>query len=140
MVTQEILAQLRRRGERLTIPRRLVIEILYERGDHLTVQDIQHHLRERQVDLNEATVYRILQWLKDLGLVSQTDLGRSEFVYQWIGDRPHHHLVCLSCGTIIDVDDSVMTSLRDQLRREFGFEPRIDHMAIYGLCANCRRR
>jgi Fur family ferric uptake transcriptional regulator len=140
MVTQEILELLRRRGERLTVPRRLVIEILCERGDHLTVRDIQHHLQQRQVDLNEATVYRILQWLKDLGLVSQTDLGRSEFVYQVIGDHPHHHLVCLSCGTIIDVDDSIMTSLRDQLRREFGFEPRIDHMAIYGLCANCRFR
>lgn len=140
MVTPEILEQLRQRGERLTVPRRLVIEILCERGDHLTVQDIQHHLRERQVDLNEATIYRILQWLKDLGLVSQTDLGRSEFVYQWIGDRPHHHLVCLSCRTVIDVDDSIMTSLRDQLRREFGFEPRIDHMAIYGLCEDCRRR
>ena len=59
----------------------------------------------------------------------QTDLGRSEFVYQVIGDKPHHHLVCLSCGTIIDLDDIVMTSLREQLSREFGFEPRIGHMA-----------
>ena len=69
MVTQDILEPLRRRGERLSVPRCLMIEILYARGDHLTAQDIQHHLRERQVDLNEATVYRILQRLKDLGLV-----------------------------------------------------------------------
>jgi Fur family ferric uptake transcriptional regulator len=140
MHTQDILERLRQHGERLTVPRRLVIEILCERPGHLSVQDIQQHLRERQVDLNEATVYRILQWLKDLGMVSQTDLGQSELVYQLLGDQPHHHLVCLSCGAIIDIDDTVMTSLREQLTRDYGFEPRIDHMAIYGLCKNCRAR
>jgi len=61
----------------------------------------------------------------------QTDLGRSELVYQVIGDQPHnHHLVCLSRGTFINVDDSVLASLRDQLSREFGFEPRINHIAV----------
>ena len=64
MVTQDILEQLRRCGTVNRAPRRLVIEILCERGEHLTVQDIQNHLRERQVDLNEATVYCILQWLR----------------------------------------------------------------------------
>jgi len=138
MTTQEILERLKQQGERLTVPRRLVIDILCEQGDHLTVQDIEHRLQQRNVHLSEATVYRILQWLKNLGIVSQTDLGKSEFVYQVLDDRPHHHLVCLSCHTIIDIDDTLMTSLREQLSRQYGFEPRIDHMAIYGLCQNCR--
>ena len=134
-----ILEQLRQRGERLTIQRRLVIDVLCDSGEHLAVQDIQQRLQQQGTDLNEPTVYRILQWLKDLGLVSQTDVGQSGIVYQLIGGQPHHHLICLNCGTIIDVDDSIMEPLRERLHRDYNFEPRIDHMAIYGVCPDCQR-
>ena len=135
--TDEIVERLRVRGERLTIQRRRVIEVLNERGDHLAVLDIQHRLAQQGYDLNETTVYRILQWLKERGVVSQTDLGRS-VVYQIVALQPHHHLVCLNCRRIIDLDDRAMEPLRERLRREYRFEPRIDHMAIFGLCQDCR--
>ncbi len=133
----ELVLQLRTHGERLTVQRRMVLEILCERGDHLAVQDIQQRLERNGVDLTETTVYRILQWLKEVGVVSQTDLGQTGTVYQLVGTHPHHHLVCLSCGAVQDVDDDAITPLRDTLRREYGFEPRIDHLAIFGLCPAC---
>jgi Fe2+ or Zn2+ uptake regulation protein len=133
----ELMHDLRERGERLTVQRRMVLEILCASGDHLAVQDIQLQLQHNGVELTETTVYRILQWLKEVGVVSQTDLGQNGTVYQLVGIRPHHHLVCLSCGTVIDVGDDAITPLRDYLRQEYGFEPRIDHMAIFGLCPVC---
>jgi Fur family ferric uptake transcriptional regulator len=134
----EIVKKLKQRGERLTIQRRLVIETLCESGDHVTVHEVRQYLQQQGTDLNEPTVYRILQWLKELEVVSQTDLGQSGIVYQLIDDHPHHHLVCLACGEIMDVDDSVIAPLREHLRRAYDFEPRIDHMAIFGLCRNCQ--
>jgi Fur family ferric uptake transcriptional regulator len=136
--TQEVIKKLRERGERVTMQRRLVIEALCEHGDHMGVQDIQQVLQRHEVDLNETTVYRILQWLKDLGIVSQTDLGRTGLVYQLVGEKPHHHLVCLSCSKIIDVDNSLIEPLIEQVRRQYGFEPRVDHMAIFGWCRECQ--
>jgi Fur family ferric uptake transcriptional regulator len=133
----ELVHDLRARGERLTVQRRMVLEILCAQREHLAVQDIQQQLQQNGVDLTETTVYRILQWLKEVGVVSQTDLGQTGTVYQLVGTHPHHHLVCLSCGRVIDVDDDAITPLRDYLRREYGFEPRIDHMAIFGLCPVC---
>ncbi len=138
--TADIVARIRARGERLTIQRRMVIEALCEHGGHLAVQDVQGHLAAHGSPVSEATVYRILQWLKDLGLVSQTDLGHKGIVYQVIAEHPHHHLVCLNCGAIIDVEDGLFDALRATLRRDYGFEPRIDHMAIFGLCRDCRAR
>jgi Fur family ferric uptake transcriptional regulator len=135
---QEIIEGLRERGIRLTIQRRLVIEVLCELGGHVTVQEIGQRLRQQGIEINETTVYRILQWLKEIGLVSQTDLGRSELVYELVGEHPHHHLVCLSCGAIIDIDYSLLIALGEQIRREYGFEPRMDHMAIFGQCQRCR--
>ena len=134
----DIVARLRAQGERLTIQRRMVIEVLCAQGDHLAVQDIQARLDDRGTDLNETTVYRILQWLKAIGVVSQTDLGQRGIVYQIIGTHLHHHLVCLNCGHVIDMDDGVIDALRGRLRQEFDFEPRIDHMAIFGTCQDCQ--
>lgn len=114
----------------------MVIEVLCAQGDHLAVHDIQQALAGH--GLTETTVYRILQWLKDRGVVSQTDLGQHGIVYQVIGLQPHHHLVCLGCQQVIEIDDSIMETLRERLRLEYRFEPRIDHMAFFGLCDACR--
>ena len=137
---EAVIDALRQRGARLTIQRRMVIEVLCDNRDHQSVQAIQERLQAQGAHLTEPTVYRIVQWLKELGFVSQTDLGHSGIVYQLIGDRRHHHLVCLGCGRVIDVDDGIMESLRAALRRDYDFEPRIDHMAIFGLCRDCRAR
>lgn len=136
--TSNVVARLQARGERLTIQRRMVIDALCAEGAHLAVQDIQQRLGADGCEVSETTVYRIVQWLKDLGLVSQTDLGRNGVVYQIMGDHPHHHLVCLNCGHVIDVDDTLLETLRSTLRRDYDFEPRIDHMAIFGVCGACR--
>jgi len=135
---EAIVSRLREQGERLTIQRRAVIEALCASSDHLTVQDIQTRLAAQSIVLTETTVYRIVQWLKDRGAVAQTDLGQSGVVYQVIDRKPHHHLVCLRCGHVMDVEDEVMDALRERLRREYAFEPRIDHMAIFGLFQECR--
>jgi len=133
------LERLRQRGERVTMQRRQVIDVMLEHGEHLAVQDIQSCLQERGVDLTLPTVYRILQWLKGVGAVCQTDLGQDRIVYQLVGERPHHHLVCLTCGTVMEIEDQMFAEVRERLRREYGFEPRIDHMAVFGVCEGCRK-
>ncbi len=136
----ETLTRLRGKGERLTYPRRKVLEVLIRSGDHLTVNDVQRVLQQAGEVMDTATIYRVLQWLKQVGLISQTDLGGEAIVYQVIDDHRHHHLVCLSCGSISELDDRVLDVLRRTLRRNYDFEPRIDHLAIFGLCRECRAK
>lgn len=133
-----IVAKLRARGERLTLQRSLVLDVLCEHGDHLTVQAIREQLRENGADLTETTVYRIVQWLKDQAVVSQTDLGQSGVVYELLDPPSHHHLVCLNCGAVIEIDDDLFEPLRNRLQQDYHFAPRIDHMAIFGLCLGCQ--
>jgi Fur family ferric uptake transcriptional regulator len=135
---QLLIERLHARGERLTIQRRLVLEVLQTNKGHMTVEDIRERLAARGMALDAATVYRIVQWLKDVEIVAQTDLGRGSTVYELIGGERHHHLVCLNCGSITDLDDGVFEPLREFLRRRYGFAPRIDHMAIFGQCRLCR--
>ena len=92
---EQIVQVLRQHHERITIQRRLVIEALLDTHAHMTVNDVNEHIQSRQNTplLADPTIYRILQWLKGLGLVSQTDMADSGIVYQIIGSEKHHHLV-----------------------------------------------
>lgn len=139
MDTAAVIENVQAKGERMTLPRRLVIEALGHGHHHLTISDIQQHIQAHTPDqpLSDTTIYRVLQWLKELGLVSQTDMGQTGIVYALVSNPYHHHLICLTCGTTITVEDQLFASLRERLTQEYGFETRIEHMAIYGQCQNC---
>ncbi len=85
------------------------------------MQAIQQYLTQAGVEMQESTVYRALQWLKDLGLVAQTDLGQSGVTYELVTTPPHHHLVCLRCGRIQSIDDGVLEPLRHAIYRKYAF-------------------
>ena len=127
-----LLQQIKACGERMTIQRQLVIDVLCSKTGHLSVAELQEI-----TSLPEPTIYHILQWLKELELVSQTDMGEQGIVYELVSSPPHHHLICLNCGEVTEVPDSLFVTLRKQLRNDYRFEARIEHMAIYGWCDRC---
>lgn len=135
----QIIELLRHKGERITAPRRWTLRILLEQRGHLTIEQIHQQLTMHGVHADEATVYRTLQWLKDHGIVAQTDVGQGADVYSLLDEEPHHHLICLNCGETINADDEIFASLRDQLAERYGFHPRIEHLAIFGLCDRCHQ-
>lgn len=92
---QQIVDGLRQLGERVTIQRRMVIEALCAAADHQTVYEVWQYLKDRGEDLPESTVYRILRWLNEQGVASQTDLGIQGIVHELNHGDPHHHLVGL---------------------------------------------
>ena len=136
---EAVIEQIQAKGERITIQRRLIVEALCAAHDHASISDLQHWIDTHHPEspLPDPTIYRILQWLKALELVSQTDMGSTGIVYELLGKRHHHHLICLNCGCTTEIGDAYMDSLRQALAADFGFQARIDHMAIYGLCSTC---
>ncbi len=138
---ESILTALRSRGERVTPQRQLVIRALCATHAHMTIDEIRQQAAATAPHdvLPEPTIYRIVQRLKELGIVAQTDLAEAGIVYQMITTPPHHHLVCLKCGKMTDVADDLFKDLRARIRTDYGFETRIDHMAIYGVCNVCQQ-
>ncbi len=132
-----LIAELRARGHRITLPRRWTLKVLLQEHRHLTCEQIRQRLEEHGIRVDEATVYRTLQWLKQNRLVAQTTLGSGADVFAFPGDPPHHHLICLSCGSISELDDALFAPLRETIRAEQGFVPHIEHYSIFGLCRAC---
>lgn len=133
----EQVAALRARGERLTPQRLMVLDAIRALDGHQTAEAIFAHVRARYPYVNLATIYRTLGWLKHQALVSETDLGGGQIEYEYLGERRHHHLICLHCGMRQDFDDAVVEPLVEALRERYGFSPRIDHLAVFGTCRAC---
>lgn len=135
--TLEVDRELRARGYRLT-PRRLgVVRVLAGQNGHLTVEEILAEVQQRYPSTNKTTVYRTLELLHHLGVVVMTDLGGGRLEYELVG-KPHHHLICEGCGTRIEVEDSLLEPLRQDLWERYGFCTNLDHFALFGTCPVCK--
>jgi len=133
----QVFERLQRVGQRLTPQRMAIVEHLVQSADHVTADDIHTLARERYPYLNLSTVYRTLEMLRDSGIVSETDLGDGRRQFALLSEDLHHHAICLACGGVINIDDWFFEGIRAQLRTEHGFEARIDHIAIFGVCREC---
>jgi Fur family ferric uptake transcriptional regulator len=130
---------LRERGLRLTPQRQLILEAVHELG-HATPESVHHHVRERAAGVNITTVYRTLELLEELGLVNHTHLSHGSPTYHSAGQNQHVHLVCRSCGSITEVDPSVVGPVTDRLREEQRFRVDVGHVSLFGVCGNCKER
>jgi Fur family ferric uptake transcriptional regulator len=137
---EDTVKALRAKGHRITVPRHWILRVLFEANRHLTCEQLHQRLVEHGIHVDEATVYRTLQWLKQNRIVAQTTLGSGADVYSLLLDDRHHHLICIECGAESNLDDSVFDSLRQRIRADYGFVSFIDHFAIPGLCRACYER
>jgi len=135
--SKEILGKLSEQGYRLT-PQRMMILSAIENGDgHISADEIYAQVVAEYPRVNISTVYRTLELLKRLELVTETDLGDGRLRYHPADKGHHHHLVCTECGAVIDLDESLLSPVKDVLLREYGFLADLKHLAIFGRCANC---
>ena len=133
----EILAELRRDGGRVTATRRRVVEVIVaSRDHHLTAADIVGAVRADEPEFYESTVYRTLDRLVELRLVQRVQLGPGPAVYH-LAHRPHEHLVCERCGGVTEIDAGLVDALAEQVLVTHGFHIRSAASTIAGICRSC---
>ena len=132
-----ILDNLRHRGYRITPQREHVVDILAHAGRHMSVEEIYAQLQERTRVSNISTVYRTLEVLWEEGFACRNDLSEGKIVYATHLHGPHIHLVCRRCNCVIDAEPESLASLGDALQKEYNFKADLQHLSIFGLCADC---
>ena len=135
---RDLIGKLSEQGYRLTPQRMLVLSAIANSDDHISAEEIYAQVVTKYPHVNISTVYRNLELLKRLGLVTETDLGGGRVRYHPVDKGHHHHLVCQECGKIIDLDESLLTSLKNRLLREYKFNADLRHLAIFGRCEDCK--
>ncbi|HEX4904268.1 MAG TPA: Fur family transcriptional regulator [Acidimicrobiales bacterium] len=131
-----VLDALRASGVRITAPRRAVVTALVEADDHLGADELAARVASDEPDVHLSTVYRTLDALERIGVVTHVHLGHGRAVYH-LTDRLHQHAVCEDCGAVVELPDDVLDDVRARLRRETGFEVDPHHFALVGRCGGC---
>jgi Fur family ferric uptake transcriptional regulator len=128
--------RLRARGYRLTPQRQLVLEAVAKLG-HATPEAIVTEVRRTADGVNISTVYRTLDLLEELDLVTHAHLSHGAPTYHVAGVDQHVHLVCGGCGTVQEISPDRLADVVRRLRDELGFTVDVDHVALTGRCADC---
>lgn len=135
---REIAATLKRRGYKLTHQRRAIINVLSNSGRRLTPSDIFATLKEGHPEIGLVTVYRTLELLQENGLLCEVHIGDSCRSYlNNKADVHHHHLVCSSCGRVVDFTGCELDKLQQRLAAETGFKIENHLLEFMGRCSQC---
>ncbi len=134
---EDVLALVREHGGRVTSPRRLLLEALFDRSGHQTAEDLAEAVQDRAPDVALSTIYRNLDELERLGVIVHSHLGHGPATYH-LAATAHCHFVCQSCGAAVAAPDELFAGLAASALDRFGFEIDTHHFAILGRCAACR--
>ncbi|MGI5912302.1 MAG: Fur family transcriptional regulator [Syntrophomonadaceae bacterium] len=133
------LEKLSAEGYKVTPQRRIIIQVLDKSSKHLSAEEIADQVRKIEQSISVATVYRNINLLVDLGVVSKLDLHNGPARYE-LNQGHNHHLVCLGCGNAIKLG---VCPMQDEIKRviaENGFEVNSHHFEITGYCRECQVR
>ena len=129
--------QLRARGYRVTPQRQLVLEAVAQL-DHATPEEIGAQVQQTARGVNISTIYRTLELLEQIGMVTHTHLGHGAPIYHLATDADHVHLVCRDCGRVTEIGPDAIRPLITALEERHGFETDVGHLTVFGRCADCR--
>jgi Fur family transcriptional regulator, ferric uptake regulator len=133
---EQIVAELRLRGLRMTPQRRAIVMEAVSAPGHISPAALARKIEERVPGCNTSTVYRTLTLLDELGVLAHTHFeGGVE--YHRAEEARHVHLTCSRCGRSLSLSSSDVGPLQDLLREQHGFQADLTHFEITGICRSC---
>ncbi len=130
--------QLRGAGVRLTPQRALVLDVVYHSDGHLTADEVYEQVRAQSPYVDLSTVYRNLVFLRQQGLLGELRLEGQPARFEAVrSGEEHHHAVCTTCGSMVEVDQADLAGLEATLLDRYGFRLEPVHLTLAGLCQVC---
>lgn len=126
-------------GLKNSIQKDYILKILYFSEKHFTAEEISNKIKQNyNISIGIATVYRAMKFFHDIKLVNQLDIGDGIIRYELNRLKHHDHLICTSCGTIIEFTDDLIELNQIKIAEKNNFILKEHIMTIYGICDNCQ--
>jgi Fur family ferric uptake transcriptional regulator len=134
-------AYLRERDQKMTAPRRTVLEVFLGIEEHVTAEGLVAAVRAVDPGVGQATVFRTIRLLEEAGIARAAcrDEGPRRFEHAF-GHAHHDHLVCVDCGGIVEFADSAIESAQEAVYRRHGYAPTGHSLELFGRCPDCARK
>lgn len=130
---------LREKGLKVTPQRIAVYNMLRGTTEHPNAEMIYKTLEPTNPTMSLATVYKTLDFFKQLGLVQELNVGEGRSRYDAVVDW-HPHTVCTCCGKVGDLHLEALKNVSQKLAPELDFEVEMEQLILYGKCSECRQK
>ena len=127
---------------KLTPQREVTVRVLLENeSSHLSAEDVFMKVKDKYPEIGLATVYRTLELLNELNVLDKVNFGDGVSRYDLRKEGAnhfHHHLICIHCGSVEEVEEDLLTDVEKIVKHEFNFDI-IDHrLTFHGICKLCQ--
>lgn len=142
MVNERLRGKLKKQSLRITSQRESIFSFFTEhKGEHFTPDELYKLISKKNshFHISKATIYRTVELLTDMGLLSRIDLddGFDRYEFREAKGHQHHHLICTSCNKVYELDDDLLDDIEKIIERRTGFKVTDHQLKIYGLCPDC---
>ncbi|HLQ39836.1 MAG TPA: Fur family transcriptional regulator [Tetragenococcus sp.] len=140
----KIKKQLHASGFKLTPQREMTVLVLLENEkDHLSAEEVFFFVKQKNPDIGLATVYRTLEILTELKVVDKIsfDDGVARYDLRKEGAKHfHHHLLCLECGKIEEINEDLLGDVEAVVEERFHFIVKDHRLTFHGICQDCQKK
>ena len=129
------------RSQRLksTEQRDTIVRAFLNSQRHISVEELYNEVRKLNPHIGYATVYRTMKLLTECGLALERHFREGEARYESSEGHHHDHLICESCGKIVEFEEPRIEVLQDATAKRLGFQITGHKMELYGICRDCRK-
>ncbi len=131
---------LKNKGMKYTEQRAIILQILLNIDDHLNAEEVLEIVKEEYPEqkIGIATIYRTLNFLEEVNLITSISFGKDGKKYEGNTNKHHDHIICTSCGKIVEFLDEEIERKQEKIAKENGFKITDHTMQIFGICSECQ--
>jgi Fur family ferric uptake transcriptional regulator len=139
--TEHLSEYLSGQGLKSTRQRDKILQIFVDAGRHVSAEELYELVKKVYPGIGYATVYRTLKLLTNAGLAEERRFedGFTRYEYK-VSDGHHDHLICTTCGAIIEFENKRIEALQQDVARRNRFKVQSHKLELYGLCVECQRK
>ncbi|HHY41075.1 MAG TPA: transcriptional repressor [Syntrophaceticus sp.] len=132
---------LQEKSYKITPQRQIILKVLLDNiEEHLTAEEIHTITKQKDPEIGLATIYRTLEILAELNILHKIDFGDGCIRYEFTDQESHnhHHLICIKCGKVIEVNDDFLETLENWIEKQTGFNIINHQLKFFGYCKECK--
>lgn len=115
-----------------------ILEILQKAKKPVDIQFIIEELDKKQASIDRATVFRIINVFTEQGIVHKLEFSEGKARYELTSLPHHHHVICVNCGIVKDIEDCDVDDLEKKISKNLEFEIQTHRLEFFGLCKKCK--
>ena len=138
-IDKKTISDLKSYSMRSTRQRSIILDVLKKTTIHPNADWIYDRVREKCPQISLGTIYRNLNLLKEKGLIRELKFGKNTARYDG-NSTAHHHIFCLECGKLEDIQCKVHPNLIKSVEKTNGYKIATHQLEFNGICPECRQK